>query len=111
MKLILALILVFALAAVAPDDDAAANGREVQREVVGRVVAVHAREATVEVEREFRGKVWRLILRVPEGAVIFTCEQTAATLAELRPGDQVSVYYEQVGREGLANLVIIEPRE
>ncbi|HXH13513.1 MAG TPA: TOBE domain-containing protein [Alphaproteobacteria bacterium] len=110
MKQILVCIFLLALALVAAEDTQA-NGREVQREVVGRVVAVHAHEGTVEVEREFRGKVWRLTLRVPEGTVIFACEQTAATLAELRPGDQVSIYYEQVGREGLANLVVIEPRE
>jgi hypothetical protein len=92
-------------------DAALANGRDVQREVVAQVVAVNVEEGTFEVERQFRGKVWRLTLRVPEGAVIFTCEQAEATLGALRPGDHVSVYYEQVGREGLANLVVIEPQE
>jgi hypothetical protein len=87
------------------------NGREVQREAVARVIAVDPQARTFEVEREFRGKVWRLILRVESATTIFTCEQAAATLDELRPGDLVSVYYEQVGREGLANLVVVEPRD
>jgi len=50
-------------------------------------------------------------LRVAPAAPIFTCDRAIATLAELRPGDLVSVYYEVMGREGLANLVVIEPRE
>jgi hypothetical protein len=88
-----------------------ANGREVQREVVARVVAVDVQEGTFLVEREFRGHVWRLTLRVPATAMIFTCEQAGATLSDVRPGDLVSVYYEPMGREGLTNLVVIEPRE
>lgn len=88
-----------------------ANGREVQREILGRVIAVDARAGTVVVERELRGRVWRLTLRVPPTTLIFTCSQAAATLAEVRRGDLVSVYYEPMGREGLANLVVVEPRE
>lgn len=88
-----------------------ANGREVQREIVGRVVAVDARAGTFVVERELRGRVWRLTLRVPPATPIFTCSQAAATLADVRRGDLVSVYYETIGREGLANLVVVEPRE
>lgn len=88
-----------------------ANGREVQREIIGRVVAVDARAGTVVVERELRGRVWRLTLRVAPATPIFTCGQAAATLAEVRRGDLVSVYYEPMGREGLANLVVVEPRE
>lgn len=89
--------------------EAGANGREVQREIIGRVVAVDVRAGTVVVEREFRGRVWRLTLRVPPATPIFTCSEAAATLAEARRGDPVSVYYEPMGREGLANLVVVEP--
>jgi hypothetical protein len=100
--------LALVLVAVSP---ALANGRDVQREVVARVVAVHPEAGTFEVEREFRGKVWRLTLRVDPATMILTCEQAAATLAEVRPGDVVSVYYEAAGREGVANLVVVEPRD
>jgi hypothetical protein len=88
-----------------------ANGREVQREAVARVVAVDVQSGMALVEREFRGHVWRLTLRVPPTALIFTCEQRGATLSDVRPGALVSVYYELMGREGLANLVVVEPRE
>lgn len=88
-----------------------ANGREVQREVVARVVAIDVQAGTFLVEREFRGHVWRLTLRAPPTVMIFTCEQAAATLSDVRPGDFVSVYYEPMGREGLANLVVVDPRE
>ena len=91
--------------------ESAANGREVQREALGRVVAVNAAAGTFVVERELRGRRWQLTLRVPPATPIFTCTQAAATLAEVRPGDLVSVYYEPMGREGLANLVVIEPRQ
>jgi len=110
MNAILHLILAAALSLVLADE-LSANGREVQREVLARVVSVNPHGGTFEVEREFRGKVWRLTLRVAPTTPIFTCERTKATLAELRPGDLVSVYYEVMGREGLANLVVIEPRE
>lgn len=91
--------------------EVSANGREVQREIIGRVVAVDVRAGTVVVERELRGRVWRLTLRVPPAIPIFNCSEVAATLAEVRRGDPVSVYYEPMGREGLANLVVVEPRE
>ncbi len=110
MKSLLTLIIAVALL-LASAGEISSNGREVQREVVARVVAINPQAGTFEVEWEFRGKVWRLTLRVESATAIFTCEQAAAALAELRPGDLVSVYYEQVGREGLANLVVVEPRD
>jgi hypothetical protein len=110
MKSLLTLIIAVALSLTSAGE-ISPNGRDVQREAVARVVAVNPQARTFEVEREFRGKVWRLTLRVGSAAAIFTCEQAAATLDELRPGDVVSVYYEQVGRDGLANLVVVEPRD
>ena len=103
----LGLALTIALAAASA---ISANG-PVQREIAGRVVAVDARAGTFVVERDLRGKVWRLILQAAPATPIFTCHGVGATLGELRPGDLVSVYYEPMGREGLANLVVIEPRE
>lgn len=110
MRLLKALGLALTIA-LAAATEIAANGREVQREIAGRVVAVDARAGTFVVERDLRGKVWRLTLRAAPATAIFTCQQAGATLGELRPGDMVSVYYEPMGREGLANLVVIEPRE
>lgn len=109
MKITLPLVIAAALALVSVGK-LSANGREVQREVVARVVSVNAQGNTFVVERQFRGKIWRLTLHVAPATPIFTCAHSEATLAELRPGDLVSVYYEIVGREGLANLVVIEPR-
>lgn len=110
MKGVLSLVVAVACSLVLAGE-AAANGREVQREVVARVVSVNSEGGTFVVEREFRGQVWRLTLRVAPTTSIFTCERATATLAELRPGDLVSVYYEVMGREGLANLVVVEPRQ
>lgn len=109
MKAVLALITA-AVLWLGPAAEISANGREVQREILARVVSVNSPAGSFVVEREFRGKVWRLTLRVAPATPIFTCEGTAATLADLRAGDLVGVYYEVMGREGLANLVVIEPR-
>lgn len=110
MKAILPLISAAAFALVLAGE-ISANGREVQREVLARVVSVNTAEKTFVVEREFRDKIWRLTLHVAPTTPIFTCARAGATLAELRPGDLVSVYYEVMGREGMANLVVIEPRQ
>ena len=110
MKAIVRLGVVSALSMILASD-VGANGREVQREILGRVVAVDVRAGTFVVERELGGRVWRLTLRVPPATPIFTCSQAAAPLAEVGRGDLVSVYYETMGPEGLANLVVVEPRE
>jgi len=101
-------LLMAAALSVTVAGDVAANGREVQREIVARVVSVDARAGTLVVERELRGSVWRLTLRIAPATPIFACSRPPATLAERRTGDAVSVYYEPVGREGLANLVVVE---
>lgn len=108
MKATVPLLMAAALAMIVAGG-VAANGREVQREILARVVAVDAGAGTLVVERELRGKEWRLTLRIAPATPIFACSPPPATLAELRTGDAVSVYYEPVGREGLANLVVVEP--
>jgi hypothetical protein len=108
MRATVRLLIAAALSATVAGD-VAANGREVQREIVARVVSVDARAGTLVVERELRGSVWRLTLRIAPGTPIFACSRPPAALTELRTGDAVSVYYEPVGREGLANLVVVEP--
>jgi hypothetical protein len=110
MKGVAPLVMAAALS-VTVAGDLAANGREVQREMLGRVVSVDAREGTLVVERELRGKVWRLAFRIAPATTVFACSAPAATPAALRARDAVSVYYEPVGREGLANLVIVEPSQ
>lgn len=88
--------------------DVDANGREVQREVVARVVGVDATQGTLVIEQKQRGKVWRLTFAVKPRTPIFACTAAPASLASVRAGDPVSIYYEPVGREGLANLVVLE---
>jgi hypothetical protein len=90
--------------------DALANGKAVQREIVGQIVAVDARQGTIVVERELRGRRYRLTLRARADTPTFVCTAEGASLAAVRAGDPVSVYYEPMGRGALANLVIVEPR-
>jgi hypothetical protein len=99
-----------ALACVAVAGDAGANGRAVQRDVVGRVVAVDATRGTLVVEREFRGRRYRLTLRARPDTPTFACADDRASLDELQAGDPVSVYFEPMGRGALANLVVVGPR-
>lgn len=95
---------------VARPGDVAANGREVQREVSGRVVAVDPQQGTLVVEREVRGTRYRLTLRSRPDTRVFGCAAERASLDVLRHGDPVSVYYEPMGRGALGNLVVVEPR-
>ena len=88
----------------------AGNG-DIQREIQARVIAVDPQSGSFEIERQFRGKVWRLTLKATPETLIFTCSATDATLAALRAGDEVTVYYEPIGREGIVTLVVIEPKE
>jgi hypothetical protein len=84
------------------------NG-DIQREIQGRVVSVNARSRTLVVAREFRGKTSRLTLRAGQGLTVFACGDESPTLDRLKMGMVVSVFYEVLGAEGVANLVVIEP--
>jgi len=88
----------------------AGNG-EVQRELQARVVAVDHSTGSLEIERQFRGKTWRLTLKLTPETLIFHCAEQEAALTELQAGDVVSVYYAPIGREGVVTLVVIEPKE
>lgn len=101
-------VLAAALLSVALAGDVAANGRVVQREVVGRVVAIDARQGTLVVERELRGQRYRVTLRTRKDTPAFQCSAERASVDTVRTGDAVSVYYEPMGRGALANLVIVE---
>ena len=86
------------------------NG-DIQREIQARVVSVDQQSGTLKIERQFRGKVWRLTLKATPDTQIFTCSETGATLADMQAGDMVTVYYEPIGREGVVTLIVVEPKE
>jgi hypothetical protein len=60
------------------------------------------------VAHEFRGKTTSLTLRVRPGTTLFACGGASATLDRLKAGMAVSVFYEVVGSEGVANIVVVE---
>ncbi len=97
-----------AVAALGPAGGVLANG-EVQREIQGRVVSLDARAGRLVVEREFRGKTTRLAMRVAPAAAVYACGEERPTLDRVKPGMLVSVFYEVLGAEGVANLVVVEP--
>jgi len=100
--------LVAAIALSGPNGPALGNG-DVQREIQGRVVSVDASARTLVVAREFRGKTARLTLRAGSSLTVFACGHESATLDRVKTGMAVSVFYEVLGAEGVANLVVIEP--
>ncbi|MGH7326030.1 MAG: hypothetical protein ACREJ9_15495 [Candidatus Rokuibacteriota bacterium] len=100
--------LVAALALSGPIGAALGNG-DTQREVQGRVVSVDMQARTLVVDREFRGKTTRVTLRTGPGLTVFACGGESATLDRVKTGTLVSVFYEVLGTEGVANLVVVEP--
>jgi hypothetical protein len=105
-----AVALVGVLVASLLSGDAGANGREVQRDVVGRVVEVDAQRGVLVVERTVQGKTFRISLRTPPAAPVFRCVDGPMAVDDVRAGDHVGVWYERAGREGLANLLVVETR-
>ena len=100
--------LLAAIAVLAAGGRAPGNG-DVQREVQGRVVAVDARDGTLVVAQEFRGRTTQLTLRARPGTPVFACGGEPGTLDRVTTGMIVGVFYEAVGAEGVANLVVVEP--
>lgn len=100
--------LLAALAIVWPSSPVLANG-DVQREIRGRVVSVDGQARTFVVTREFRGKTTRVALRAGPGTTVLSCGEERAALDRVKAGMVVSVFYEVLGAEGVANLVVIEP--
>jgi hypothetical protein len=86
------------------------NG-DTYRELQARVVAVNQQAGSFEIERQFRGKTWRVTLKLTPETLVFGCLDNEAALAALQAGDVVSVYYQPIGREGVVTLVVIEPKE
>jgi hypothetical protein len=86
---------------------ATANGLT-QREIQARVLSVDTASGTLVIAREFRGKTTRLTLKIPPSVRIFACGADAASLDRVKPGVIVSAFYEVVGADGIANLLVIE---
>jgi hypothetical protein len=61
------------------------------------------------VEREFRGKTTRLAIRAAPTTPVYACGAERPTLDQVKAGMVVSVFYEVLGAEGVANLVVVEP--
>jgi hypothetical protein len=95
------------LAALAPGV-AEANG-DTQREVQGRVESLDVSAQRLVVLREFRGKTSRVTLKAPPPIQVFACSEERMTLDRVKPGRIVSVFYEVIGADGVANVVVIEP--
>src|SRR5262245_60747168 len=91
------------LLAASTSGPALANG-DVQREIEGRVVSVDTQAGAVVVAREVRGKTVRLRLRLRPDTTVFACGTARGTLDGLKTGANVSVFYEVLGTEGVANL-------
>jgi hypothetical protein len=104
---VLRLALVVTLA-LAPAPPAGGNG-ETQREVQGRVVSIDGRTGTLVVASEFRGRMTRVTLRAGPGVPVYGCSGEPTTLDRVKQGTAVSVFYEVLGAEGVANLVVMEP--
>jgi hypothetical protein len=100
---------VLAAASLGASSGPAFGNGDVQREIEGRVVSVDTRAGIVVVAREFRGKTTRLALRLSQEATVFACGNERGTLDDLKTGVRVSVFYEVLGTEGVANLVVMEP--
>jgi hypothetical protein len=100
--------LALGLVALAPSRPALGNG-EAARDIQGRVASVDARAGTLEVVREFRGKRLRLSLRAGPATPVYACRGERATLDRVQVGMTVSVFYEVLGAEGVANTVIVPP--
>ena len=88
--------------------DAGANGA-VQREVEGRVESVDAATGRVVVVREFRGRTWRVEMTAAPATHVYRCSEERAGLDRLQAGMPLSVFFEVVGAEGIANLIVTEP--
>ena len=88
--------------------EAGANGA-VQREIEGRVESVDAASGRLVIVREFRGRTWRVEVTAAPGSKVYSCSDERVGLERLQVGLPVSVFYEVVGSEGIANLVVTEP--
>jgi hypothetical protein len=101
--------LLFAVAMVCVTcGDAAANGA-VQREIEGRVESVDAASGRLVVVREFRGRTWRVEVTAAPGSKVYTCSDERVGLDRVQAGMSLSVFYEVVGADGIANLIVTEP--
>ncbi|MBM3219710.1 MAG: hypothetical protein FJZ38_13735 [Candidatus Rokubacteria bacterium] len=104
MKTLLAALAIMCASAT----DADANGA-VQREVEGRVESFDAVSGRMVIVREFRGRTWRVEVTAGPASTIFACSGERVDVDRLRAGTPLGVFYEVVGSEGIANLIMTEP--
>lgn len=88
--------------------DVAANGA-VQREIEGRVESVDTPSGRLVIVREFRGRTWRVEVTAAQGSKVYTCTDERVGFDRLQAGMPLSVFYEVVGADGIANLIVTEP--
>lgn len=88
--------------------DVGANGA-VQREIEGRVESVDAASGRLVIVREFRGRTWRVEVTAAPASKLYTCSDERVGLDRLQAGMPLSVFYEVMGADGLANLIVTEP--
>ena len=96
------------LATIGAPGDADANGA-VQREIQGRVESVDPASGRLVIVREFRGRTWRVELTAASGSTVYSCSAGPGGLDRLQVGMPLSVFYEVVGAEGIANAIVLEP--
>jgi hypothetical protein len=88
--------------------DASANGA-VQREIEGRVESFDAASGRMVIVREFRGRTWRVEVTAGSASTVYACSTEHVGLDRLQAGTPLGVFYEVVGSEGIANLIMTEP--
>jgi hypothetical protein len=103
--------ILLALAGVLVAPGATAPNGLAQREIQGRVESLDARTGRMVVARTFRGQTTRVALEIPGAVQVFACHGEPRDLdLELARGTLVSVFYEVVGSDGIANLIVVEAR-
>lgn len=90
--------------------DAGSDGA-VQREIEGRVESFDAASGRLVVIREFRGRTWRVEVTVAPASKVYTCSSERVGLDRLQAGMPLGVFYDVVGAEGIANLIVTEPAQ
>ncbi len=81
-----------------------------QREIQGRVESLDASSGRLVVARSFGGRTTRVQLRAARDVRVFACTERPRGLDQVSSGMLVSVFYEVLGSDGVANLIVIEER-
>jgi hypothetical protein len=101
---------VLALAGVVTAPVATTPNGLIQREIQGRVESLDASAGRLVVARSFRGRTTRVTLKTARDVQVFSCTEERRGLDQVSRGGLVSVFYEVLGSDGVANLIVIEQR-